>query len=84
MTCILGKRNLEFSQIKMKPWYDKKTRCLTFKSGEKVLVLFPLQENPLQAKFHGLYEVQVKISDLNYVVKTPATESQLSSIMSTC
>ena len=42
------------------------------------------QRKPAASKFHGPYEIQSKISDLNYVVKTPATESQLSSIMSTC
>ena len=37
-----------------------------------MLVLFPLQGNPLQARFHGPYEIQAKVSNLNCVVKTPA------------
>ena len=55
----------------MKTWYDKKACSRTFKPGDKVLVLFPLQGNPLQARFHGPYEIQTKVSNLNYVVKTP-------------
>ena len=69
--CSLAKKNLQFSQTKMKTWYDKKARSRTFKPGDKVLVLFPLQGNPLQARFHGPYEIQTKVSNLNYVVKTP-------------
>ena len=69
--CSLAKKNLQSSQTKMKTWYDKKTRSRTFKPGDKVLVSFPLQGNPLQARFHGPYEIQTKVSNLNYVVKTP-------------
>ena len=69
--CALAQEKLGSSQRKMKTWYDKKARTRVFKPGEKVLVLFPLQSNPLQARFHGPYEIHSKINDLNYVVKTP-------------
>lgn len=69
--CALAKENLESSQRKMKTWYDRKARTRKFKPGDKVLVLFPLQSNPLQARFHGPYEIYSKVNDLNYVVKTP-------------
>ena len=69
--CALARENLESAQSRMKTWYDRKARRRVFKPGDKVLVLFPLQQNPLQARFHGPYEIQSKVNDLNYVVKTP-------------
>ena len=69
-TRSLAKRHVQSSQMKMKTWYDKKAYPRTFKSGDKVLVLFRLQGNSLQAKFHVPHEVQSKINDLNYVIKT--------------
>ncbi|KAF7690629.1 hypothetical protein HF521_012433, partial [Silurus meridionalis] len=69
--CALAKENLKATQGKMKTWYDRKARARTFKPGERVLVLFPLQSNPLQARFHGPYEIHSKVNDLNYIVTTP-------------
>ncbi|XP_059847699.1 trimeric intracellular cation channel type A isoform X1 [Hypanus sabinus] len=42
-----------------------------FKPGDKVLVLFPVQTNPLQAIFHGPYEIMSKINYVDYVIRTP-------------
>lgn len=69
--CALAREKLESTQGKMKTWYDRKARARTFKPGDKVLVLFPLKSNPLQARFHGPYEISSKVSDLNYLVSTP-------------
>ena len=69
--CTLAKENLEATQVQMKTWYDKKARARKFQTGDKVLVLFPLRTNPLQARFHGPYEILSKVNDLNYVVMTP-------------
>ena len=69
--CELAKENLKISQDKTKSWYDCKAKMRTFKAGDKVLVLLPLRGNPLQAKYHGPYEILRKVNDLNYIVKTP-------------
>ena len=61
-------RNL---QSKMKVWYDRKTRSGCFEPGDRVLVLFPVVGSPLQAKYSGPYKVVKKISDTNYLVRTP-------------
>ena len=45
----MAKRNLQESQSKMKVWYDRKTKSRCFEPGERVLVLFPVVGNPLQA-----------------------------------
>ena len=70
-TWEIAHQHLGKSQTRMKTWYDKKSRMRKFKPGDKVLVLFPLQTNPLQARFHGPYEVEKRIGDLDYLVRTP-------------
>ena len=67
----MAKRNLKESQSKMKVWYDRKAKSRCFEPGDRVLVLFPIVGNPLQAKYSGPYKVVKKISDTNYLVKTP-------------
>ena len=67
----IAKRNLQESQNKMKVWYDRKAKSRCFEPGDRVLVLFPVVGNPLQAKYSGPYKVVKKISDTNYLVKTP-------------
>ena len=66
----MAKRNLQESQSKMKVWYDRKAKSMCFEPGARVLVLFPIVGNPLQAKYSGPYKVVKKISDTNYLVKT--------------
>ena len=58
-------------QSSMKVWYDRKAKSRCFEPGDRVLVLFPVVGNPLQAKYSGPYKVVKKISDTNYLVKTP-------------
>ena len=65
----MAKRNLQESQSKMKVWYDRKAKSRCFEPGDRVL--FPVVGNPLQAKYSGPYKVVKKISDTNYLVKTP-------------
>ena len=36
----------------------------TFEAGDKVLVLLPVPQNPLQAKFFGPYTIEKKFCDL--------------------
>ena len=49
----MAKRNLQKSQSKMKVWYDRKTKSRCFEPGDRILVLFPVVGNPLQAKYSG-------------------------------
>ena len=54
---------------------DAKSRC--FEPGDRILVLFPVVGNPLQAKYSGPYnKVVKKISDTNYLVKTPGRRKE--------
>ena len=72
----MAKRNLQESQSKMKSWYDRKAKSRCFEPGDRVLVLFPVVGNPLQAKYSGPYKVVKKISDTNYLVKTPGRRKE--------
>ena len=72
----MAKRNLQESQSKMKVWYDRKAKSRCFEPGDRVLVLFPVVGNPLQAKYSGPYKVVKKISDTNYLVKTPGRRKE--------
>ena len=69
----MAKRNLQESQSKMKAWYDRKTKSRCFEPGDRVLVLFPVASNPLQAKYSGPFK---KISDTNYLVRTPGRRKE--------
>ena len=72
----IAKRNLQESQSKIKVWYDRKAKSRCFEPGDRVLVLFPVVGNPLQAKYSGPYKVVKKISDTNYLVKTPGRRKE--------
>ena len=72
----MAKRNLQESQSKIKVWYDRKAKSRCFEPGDRVLVLFPVVGNPLQAKYSGPYKVVKKISDTNYLVKTPGRRKE--------
>uniref|UniRef100_A0A3B1K8B9 Gypsy retrotransposon integrase-like protein 1 n=1 Tax=Astyanax mexicanus TaxID=7994 RepID=A0A3B1K8B9_ASTMX len=69
--CQAAKTALCSVQGKMKQHYDRKTVPRQFQPGDKVLVLLPLLGSSLSAKFSGPYVIQQKLSETDYVVKTP-------------
>ena len=60
----------------MKQNYDKNTKERSFKSGDKVLAILPIPGKPPQARYFGLYTVEKKDCDLNYVLTTPDRRKQ--------
>ena len=60
----------------MKQNYDKNTKERSFKSGDKVLALLSIPGRPLQARYFGLYTVDKKASDLNYIITAPDRRKQ--------
>ena len=74
--CEIAKSNLKSSQTKMKMRYDLTAKERKFNPGEKVLVLLPIIGNTLQARYHGPYLVEKRISDLNYIIQTPDRRKQ--------
>ena len=73
---ILMRKWSSQSHSKMNVWYDRKAKSRCFEPGDRVLVLFPVVGNPLQAKYTGPYKVVEKISDTNYLVKTPGRRKE--------
>ena len=60
----------------MKQNYDKNTKERSFKSGDKILALFPIPGKPLQARYFGPFSVEKKASDLNCIIITPDRRKQ--------
>ena len=67
----IASENLESSHSKSKDRVDLNARERQFAPGQLVLLLLPLQGNPLSAKFSGPYPVLKRISKTTYVVSTP-------------
>lgn len=67
----LASTNLAQAQTKMKQNFDKRTVKRSFQPGDKTLVLLPIPGSSLQAQFSGPYEIESKISETDYVVRTP-------------
>ncbi|KAK4314182.1 hypothetical protein Pmani_014515 [Petrolisthes manimaculis] len=67
----LAECNLNKAQTGMKVWYDRKARVRIFKPGDEILLLLPVQGQPLAGRFQGPYRIVKKLSDVNYVVETP-------------
>ena len=71
VACELAQQNMKSAQTRMKKWYDKNAKQRHFRVGDKVLVLLPLQNHPLQARYFGPYSVAKKVNEVDYVINTP-------------
>ena len=69
--CELAKSNLQASQTEMKKRYGINSKDRTFDIGDQVLALLPATGKPLQPIYFGPYIIEKKLSDVNYVLKTP-------------
>lgn len=69
--CAIAKESLSTAQKRMKMRYDKGTVERSFVPGELVLALLPVPGSSLSARFSGPYVIDSKLSDTNYVIKTP-------------
>ena len=69
--CAVARQNLQAAKSKMKQQYDKKAVQRTFVTGDKVLVLLPMNQPKLGLKFCGPYTVVKRVGECNYVVSTP-------------
>ena len=69
--CELAQNNLRSVQSKIKERYDKYTQSRFFQPGDQVLALLPVPGKLLKARYFGSYVVKEKVSNLNYIVRTP-------------
>lgn len=74
--CALAKAALYSSQRTMKCHYDRKAVVRSFDPGDQVLLFLPISGSALSARFSGPYVVEEKLSDTNYVIRTPDRKRQ--------
>lgn len=67
----LAREHLVTTQSKMKERYDKKSVSRSFQPNDEVLILLPEPGSALHARFTGPYSVKEKLSETDYVVRTP-------------
>ncbi len=67
----VAKQHLSDIQAKMNTRYNRKSVARSFQPGVSVLVLLPVPNSPLHARFVGPYTIERKLSDTNYTVLTP-------------
>ncbi len=67
----IAKESLTAAQENMKCRFDRKSVRRCFKEGDQVLVLLPMVGSALSARCSGPYEVLSKLSDTDYVIRTP-------------
>ena len=74
--CAIAKEALSSSQSSMKKRYDKSAVARSFEVGDQVLVLLPIQGSALSARFSGPYAIEEKLSETDYVIRTPDRRRQ--------
>ncbi|XP_065149952.1 uncharacterized protein [Paramisgurnus dabryanus] len=67
----LARESLSSTQTRMKKRFDQKAVDRQFNAGDKVLVLLPVPGSTLTAKFSGPYDVERKVSETDYIIRTP-------------
>lgn len=74
--CSFAQKSLLTAQSKMKKRYDVKSVYRSLQPGDEVLRLLPIQGSALSARFSGPYVVLRKISETDYVIRTPDRKRQ--------
>ena len=69
--CEVEKEALFGSQFKINAHFDKSATERSFKPGDSVLIFLPIPGSVLQAKFTGPYAIEKKLSETDYVIRTP-------------
>lgn len=74
--CAIAREALTTSQSSMKKRYDRSAVARSFEVGDQVLVLLPIQGSALSARFSGPYAIEEKLSETDYVIRTPDRRRQ--------
>ena len=69
--CSVAKESLSAAQSSMKRQFDRKVLQRSFQSDDMVLVLLPIPGSSMCARFFGPYSIERRLSDTDYVVRTP-------------
>ncbi|XP_075753964.1 uncharacterized protein LOC142818437 [Pelodiscus sinensis] len=64
-----AKANLWEAQVRQTQYYDQRARFWEFNPGDRVLLLLPIRESKLLARWQGPYEVVRRIGPVDYELK---------------
>ena len=67
-TCRLAQESLDLSQRKYKKYFDQHSRFRSLKTGDKVLLLLPTDNNKLSLKWRGPYDVLAAKGNNDYLI----------------
>ena len=67
----LARESLASSQVSKKKRFDKRAVKREFQPGDEVLVFLPTPGSALTPRFSGPFVVESKVSDTDYVIRTP-------------
>ena len=67
-SCKLAMKNLQNVQGKQKAYYDQRAKPLSFKGGDKVLLLLPNDSNKLLLQWRGPFEIVEVLNRVDYRV----------------
>ena len=63
--------NMHQAQQTQARWYDQLARQWSFKPGQQVLLLLPMTENKLLARWQGPYRITCKLGPVTYELEMP-------------
>ena len=63
--------NMHQAQQTQARWYDQLARQRSFKPGQQVLLLLPMTENKLLARWQGPYRITCKLGPVTYELEMP-------------
>ncbi|XP_041421806.1 uncharacterized protein LOC121394536 [Xenopus laevis] len=72
----MAQQNLADAQSNQSTWYNKRSREQTFKSGEKVLLLLPSQQNKLMARWQGPFQILRQVGPVDYEIQIPGRRNK--------
>ncbi len=63
--------NAKTIQAKQKEYYDRKTKEMDLKAGDKVLLLLPNSTRKFVAKWQGPYTILRRVGKVNFEIEMP-------------
>lgn len=72
----LVQRSAEQAQSRQRKYYDRGAKNRKLESGDKVLVLLPMQSNKLKLECVGPYQVTRQVTPVDYEVETPGRRQE--------
>ena len=72
----LVQQNTEQAQSRQRKYYDQGAKNCKLESGDKVLVILPMQSNRLKLEWVGPFQVTRQVTPVDCVVETPGKRQE--------